>query len=68
MSTSPKRTRHPEASFYRRNASRLTTRDVLHPLEKEELIAEAPFLRRKRAREELEAAWAKEEQLACEEA
>src|SRR4051812_24655943 len=59
---------HPEASLYTRHAARITNRKVLHELEKEALIAAVPRLKRKRAREEMEAAWLAEERTAQAEA
>ena len=61
-------TRTPEASRYRRNAGRITTREVLHASEKRSEIEAAPILKRKRVREELEARWAEQERLAATEA
>jgi transitional endoplasmic reticulum ATPase len=54
-------TRRPEVSLYRRNASQITSRRVLHPMEKEAEIAATPRLGRKRARAELEERWRREE-------
>jgi len=60
--------RRPEVSLYRRNAAFLTTREVLHPTEKEAAIAAVSPLKRKKARVQLEDAWRAEEQLATREA
>src|SRR4051794_37319631 len=60
--------RHPEAALYRRNASRLTGREVLHSLDKDALVAQASPLRRRKVRAELEQQWAVEEQQARREA
>jgi transitional endoplasmic reticulum ATPase len=49
--------RHPEVSLYRRNAARVTSHEVLHPLEKEAAVEELPRLRRRKMRPELEAQW-----------
>lgn len=67
MGKAGKSSRHPEASLYRRNASRVTAREVLHPIEKQALIAQAPPLRRRKVRSQLEARWAEEERRAGEE-
>jgi AAA+ superfamily predicted ATPase len=53
--------RRPEVSLYRRNAGEVTSRRVLHPMEKEAEIAAAPGLRRKKIRAELEERWSREE-------
>src|SRR5690242_6706412 len=58
----------PEASRYRRNASRITSREVLHASEKQAAIDAQPVLKRRRAREDLEATWAEQERLAVTEA
>lgn len=67
MSTNRPVTRHPEASMYRRNAARITTREVLHQIDKDAVIADIPFLKRHRARARLEAQWVEEERAAREE-
>jgi transitional endoplasmic reticulum ATPase len=58
----------PEATLYRRNASRLTSVDVLHPVEKEAAIAALPALKRRKLRVELERQWAAVEASARDEA
>ena len=60
--------RRPEVSLYRRMATHVTTREVLHELEKEAVIAEIPFLKRKGMREQLEEKWEREEEEAAVEA
>jgi transitional endoplasmic reticulum ATPase len=60
--------RHPEVSLFKRNASRLTTRDVLHQLEKDALVEALPRLKRRKLRPELEAGWKIEEEAARQEA
>src|SRR5579859_6436743 len=60
--------RNPEAVAYRRNAARLTSLEVLCRSEKEELIAKAPPLRRRRARADFESGWASAEAAAAAEA
>ncbi|MDQ1713719.1 MAG: transitional endoplasmic reticulum ATPase [Frankiaceae bacterium] len=60
--------RHPEVSLYHRNAARVTSRDVLHALEKDRLVEDLPRLRRRKARPEMEALWRIEEEAAREEA
>jgi transitional endoplasmic reticulum ATPase len=47
-----------EAALYRRNASRLTTAEVLHSTEKEAAIAALPALKRRKMRVDLEQQWA----------
>ena len=56
--------RNPEASLYRRNAARITTREVLHASDKQAKVAEAPALRRHAVRKQLEAEWAEQERVA----
>jgi SpoVK/Ycf46/Vps4 family AAA+-type ATPase len=58
----------PEISLYRRTAAHITTRKVLHPLEKEAAISAVPFFRRKRVKAQLEAEWHREESAAAREA
>ena len=62
MASSKKRM-HPETSLYRRNAARITVRDVLHEDDKRAELSDVPLLRR-RARRELEATWEAEERAA----
>lgn len=68
MSASPSAnrsaSRHPEASLYRRNAARITTRVVLHTLDKQAAVVAAPQCTRRRVRHELDVTWAAEERLA----
>jgi transitional endoplasmic reticulum ATPase len=61
----PKR---PEVSLYKRNAAYITTRAVLHPLEKEQEIQQLPLLKRKQLRAGLESTWDNEERAAQQEA
>jgi transitional endoplasmic reticulum ATPase len=68
MSAATPVSRHPEVSLYRRNAARVTGRDVLHALEKDALVEELPRLRRRKARPEMEAGWRAEEEAARSEA
>jgi transitional endoplasmic reticulum ATPase len=68
MPTQPSVLRHPEVSLYRRNAARVTSREVLHHLEKDALTEELPRLKRRKLRPELEARWDIEERAAREEA
>ncbi len=63
----PRKHRHPEASLYRRNAARITTREVIHAREKSAEIAAVPVHKRRKVRRELERVWAEEERLAQEE-
>jgi transitional endoplasmic reticulum ATPase len=58
----------PEATLYRRNASRLTSVDVLHPGEKEAALPALPALKRRKLRVELERQWAAVEASARDEA
>lgn len=60
--------RRPEVSLYKRNAAFITEAPVLHPLEKEAAVSEVSPLKRKKARAELEAKWAHEEETAAESA
>lgn len=60
--------RRPEVSLYKRNAAFITQEEVLHPLEKEAVIAEASPLKRKKLRIKLTAQWAHEEAAAAESA
>lgn len=62
----PSRGRHPEASLYRRNAARITGREVLHPLEKKIELAKIPAFRRG-ARKELANSWLEDERFAAQE-
>lgn len=62
----PTKGRHPEASLYRRNAARITAREVLHALEKKAEVVKVPAFKRA-ARKELAERWAKEERLASQE-
>jgi transitional endoplasmic reticulum ATPase len=55
----------PEVSLYRRHAAHVTSRPVLHPLEKEAAVAALPLLSRRRARGELETRWEAEEAAAA---
>src|SRR5687768_9858078 len=64
----PAAVRHPEVSTHRRNAARVTSHEVLHPLEKQQLLRALPLLRRRAARSALEARWREEERLAQAEA
>jgi transitional endoplasmic reticulum ATPase len=54
-------TRRPEVSLYKRNATHITSHQVLHELEKQAEIEALPFLKRKQLRANLEAKWAAEE-------
>ncbi|HEY7875605.1 MAG TPA: AAA family ATPase [Actinomycetota bacterium] len=54
-------TRRPEVSLYHRNAGQVTSRRVLHPMEKAEEIAALPRMKRKRSRAQLEERWQREE-------
>src|SRR5579859_2079448 len=56
--------RHPDATLYRRHAAHVTSREVLHPLDKQALVDELPRWRRRARKPELEAAWSREEDLA----
>jgi transitional endoplasmic reticulum ATPase len=58
----------PEATLYRRNASRLTSVDVLHRGEEEAAIPPLPALKRRKLRVELERQWAAVEASARDEA
>jgi SpoVK/Ycf46/Vps4 family AAA+-type ATPase len=58
-------TRRPEVSLYHRNAGHVTSRRVLHPMEKAAEIAALPLLKRKRSRAELEERWRREEREAA---
>lgn len=60
--------RRPEVSLYKRNASHITTTEVLHPLEKEAEIDAAPRLKRRKLQETLEAKWKEDESRAAAEA
>lgn len=60
----PTKGRHPEASLYRRNAARITSRTVLHELEKKTELAKVPPFKRA-ARKELADAWGAEERMAA---
>ena len=57
-----------QIAHYRRAAAHLTSRRVLHEIEKKEAEAELPLLRRRSARAALRRDWAEEERLAAEEA
>lgn len=63
-----KRSTSSEAAAYRRNAGRITGREVLHPHDKRARIAALPALRRRRERRNLEEAWQSEEGRAAQEA
>jgi transitional endoplasmic reticulum ATPase len=66
MGTAPKR--NPEAVAYHRNAARLTRVAVLHRSEKDEAVASASPLRRRKVRAELDAEWSAAEDAAAAEA
>ncbi len=53
--------RRSQVSFYKRNASFIISEPVLHELEKEAQILEAPFYKRKKLREGLNETWEAEE-------
>lgn len=57
-----------QIAHYRRNAAHITSRRVLHEIEKQEAEAEIPRLRRRSGRAALRRDWAEEERLAAEEA
>lgn len=61
-----RKARHPEASLYKRNAARITERDVLHALDKKaELDVLSPV--RRGARRQLRETWETEERVASDE-
>jgi len=60
--------RRPEVAAYRRNASNLTDREVLHASEKADRVKAAPRIRRRAVREQFERTWAEEERKAAGEA
>jgi transitional endoplasmic reticulum ATPase len=61
-------THRGEAALYRRNASRLTGAELLHPAEKEAAVAALPALKRRKLRVDLERDWAAVESAARAEA
>ena len=60
--------RNPEIAAYRRSAARITTREVLHRLEKDARIASVSFPKRRKARDRFGIEWQTEERQAAEEA
>jgi transitional endoplasmic reticulum ATPase len=52
---------HPEVLVYRRNASRVTDRQVLAPREKDDQVAALPRMKRARLAAELQVGWQQEE-------
>jgi transitional endoplasmic reticulum ATPase len=66
--TSSTFSRHPDATLYRRHAAHVTSRAVLHALDKQAVIDAVPRWHRKSRRLECEAEWAAEEKLAHDEA
>jgi transitional endoplasmic reticulum ATPase len=64
MSPSTALSRHPDATLYRRHAAHITSREVLHPLDKQALVDGVPRWHRRARKPELEAEWVREEELA----